>query len=47
MQNDFNPIHLKEASKHLDWLIEKTKRIYKPRKKTFFQKFIDLLKRVF
>ncbi|WP_331775780.1 hypothetical protein [Sulfurospirillum sp. 1612] len=47
MQNDFDPINLKEASKHLEWLIDKTKRVYKPQEKTFFQKFIDLLKRVF
>ncbi len=50
MRSDFEPIFLKEASKHLDWIIsnfrEDEKNLAK-REKSFFAKFISFLKRVF
>jgi len=47
MQNNFEPTNLKEASKHLDWLLERTKSVYKPQRKTFIQKIISFLAKIF
>ncbi len=47
MKSNFEPINLKEASKHLDWLIDKTREVSKPKEKTLWQKIITFLKRVF
>jgi hypothetical protein len=47
MKNSFEPINLIEASKHLDWLLERTKSVYKPKKKTLMQKIISFLTKIF
>ncbi len=47
MQNDFEPINLQNASMHLDWLINKTTEIYKPQKKSLWEKFLNILTRIF
>jgi hypothetical protein len=48
MKNSFEPINLQSASRHIDWLINKTKEIYHQEpKKTPWQKFLNILTRIF
>ena len=47
MKNSFEPINLQNASQHIDWLLNKTKEIYKPQKKSLWQKFLNMLTRIF
>ncbi len=47
MKNDFEPINLQNASRHLDWLIKKTTEIYAPQKKSLWKKFLYILTRIF
>ncbi len=52
--NDFQPIYLQDAKRHIDWIYEKIKnssqdsREYAKREKpSIFSKFITFLKKVF
>ncbi len=47
MKNSFEPINLQNASLHLDWIISKTKEIYKPQKKSLWSKILNILTRIF
>jgi len=48
MKNSFEPINLQNASRHIDWLINKTREIYHvPPKKSLWQKFLNILTRIF
>ena len=51
MRNSFEPINLKYASKHLDWVVsnfkERSQKEIKKPKKSLFGSFIELLKRIF
>ncbi len=47
MKSRFEPVNLQNASLHIDWLINKTKEIYKPQKKSLWDKLLNMLTRIF
>lgn len=49
MHNNFEPLNLKNASRHLDWLINKTGGTNKPQKAkaSLWKKILNILTRIF
>ena len=49
MQNNFEPVNLKNANRHLDWIINKLGNVPKPQKQevSIWKKIFNILAKIF